>query len=125
MFPLVNEEQGNPLVLFQIWINLPPKNKLVEPDFAMLQGKDTPVVECADVKGKDSTVKINSGEFNKHFLITVKTRLVAGLGRVMPRALRCQRAFCKTCRRHIRRARCLMDDAAAPLKSVILLALTL
>jgi redox-sensitive bicupin YhaK (pirin superfamily) len=64
MFPLVNEEKGNPLVLFQIWINLPPKNKMVEPHFAMLWGKDTPVVECADVKGKVSSVKIIAGGLN-------------------------------------------------------------
>ena len=64
MFPLVNEEQDNPMVLFQIWINLPAKNKMVAPHFAMFWTKDIPVVECADVKGKVNTVKIIAGEFN-------------------------------------------------------------
>jgi len=66
MFPLVNEDEDNPLVLFQIWINLPAISKMVEPHFAMLWDKDTPVVECADVNGKVSTVKIIAGELNGH-----------------------------------------------------------
>jgi redox-sensitive bicupin YhaK (pirin superfamily) len=37
---------------------------MVEPLFAMLWGKDTPVVECADVNGKVSTVRIIAEELN-------------------------------------------------------------
>jgi len=35
MFPLVNEDEPNPLELFQIWLNLPSSNKMVEPYFTM------------------------------------------------------------------------------------------
>lgn len=36
MFPLVHRDAGNPLELFQIWLNLPRKDKLVAPHFSML-----------------------------------------------------------------------------------------
>src|SRR5262249_55784470 len=36
MFPLVDREQANPVELFQIWLNLPAKDKLVQPYFTML-----------------------------------------------------------------------------------------
>lgn len=63
MFPLLSSEQENPLVLFQIWINLPAKNKLVEPHFAMLWREDTPIVEVTDANGAITTVKVVAGTF--------------------------------------------------------------
>jgi redox-sensitive bicupin YhaK (pirin superfamily) len=36
MFPLINDKTPNPLRLFQIWLNLPAKNKMVDPAFAMV-----------------------------------------------------------------------------------------
>ena len=36
MFPLVNSNGPNTLKLFQIWLNLPRKNKMVDPDFVMV-----------------------------------------------------------------------------------------
>ena len=65
MFPLVNEDSENPLVLFQIWINLPAKSKMVEPHFTMLWNKDIPIVECADANDNISTVKVIAGELNQ------------------------------------------------------------
>lgn len=34
-FPLINEHGDNPTRFFQIWLNLPAKNKMVQPDFVM------------------------------------------------------------------------------------------
>lgn len=42
MFPLVETDKENPLDLFQIWLNLPRKNKLVESDYKMFWENDIP-----------------------------------------------------------------------------------
>jgi redox-sensitive bicupin YhaK (pirin superfamily) len=42
MFPLLNEDQPNPLDLFQIWLNLPKKSKRVDPYFSIFWSEQTP-----------------------------------------------------------------------------------
>lgn len=42
MFPLLDRERPNPLELFQIWLNLPSDDKLVDPHFTMLWDGDIP-----------------------------------------------------------------------------------
>src|SRR5262245_26225357 len=42
MFPLVDDERPNTTELFQIWLNLPRADKLVDPHFAMLWDRDIP-----------------------------------------------------------------------------------
>jgi redox-sensitive bicupin YhaK (pirin superfamily) len=42
MFPLVEDAKENPLELFQIWLNLPAKDKLAEPHFTMFWDSDIP-----------------------------------------------------------------------------------
>ena len=42
MFPLLDRERPNPLELFQIWLNLPHRNKLAEPHFSMFWAASTP-----------------------------------------------------------------------------------
>lgn len=66
MFPLLNTEHDNPLVLFQIWINLPAKNKLVEPGFTMLWREDIPVVEVTDANNRVSRIQVVAGEYLGH-----------------------------------------------------------
>ncbi len=44
MFPLLDKANRNPLELFQIWLNLPQSDKLVEPHFAMLWADHIPVI---------------------------------------------------------------------------------
>lgn len=48
MFPLLNQEERNPMELFQIWINLPAKKKFAEPDFTMLWGETHPRLTSED-----------------------------------------------------------------------------
>jgi redox-sensitive bicupin YhaK (pirin superfamily) len=44
MFPLLHTDQPNPAELFQIWLNLPATDKMVDPYFTMLWAPDIPVV---------------------------------------------------------------------------------
>ena len=44
MFPLVNADKRNPLEIFQIWLNLPSYNKMVDPHFKMLWAEDIPEI---------------------------------------------------------------------------------
>jgi quercetin 2,3-dioxygenase len=43
MFPLLDPQEPNPVELFQIWLNLPARNKMVDPHFTMFWAKDVPV----------------------------------------------------------------------------------
>ena len=49
MFPLVKRDAPNPTELFQIWLNLPAANKMVDPYFTMLWDRDIPRVEAEGV----------------------------------------------------------------------------
>ncbi len=42
MFPLLKKDGGNPLELFQIWLNLPRKDKMAAPYFSMLWNEAIP-----------------------------------------------------------------------------------
>lgn len=64
MFPLLKKEEGNPLEIFQIWLNLPKASKMVEPHFKMLWAEDIPVEEVKDDTGKSSKIDIIAGSFN-------------------------------------------------------------
>lgn len=50
MFPLLSETADNPMELFQVWLNLPQKNKLVEPHFKMLWRESIPYLHFDDNK---------------------------------------------------------------------------
>ena len=64
MFPLLNESGENPLLLFQIWLNLPASSKMVEPHFTMFWNKDVPVVESRDEQGKSIRIELIAGELS-------------------------------------------------------------
>jgi len=63
MFPLLNREAGNPLELFQIWLNLPSSKKMATPHFAMLWNEEIPIVKSTDEHGLKSLIKIIAGSF--------------------------------------------------------------
>lgn len=65
MFPLLNKEDKNPLLLFQLWLNLPRKSKMVEPHFKMLWNEDIPVYTFKDEAGKKITIKLISGSYEQ------------------------------------------------------------
>lgn len=55
MFPLVNIDEPNHTRFFQIWLNLPKKNKMAEPSFAMFWANDIPKYQSDDGKVKVTT----------------------------------------------------------------------
>ncbi len=61
MFPLLSAERPNPLELFQIWLNLPAEDKMVDPYFTMLWRDDTPTVHVTD-SGAQVEVTVIAGE---------------------------------------------------------------
>lgn len=64
MFPLLHQHKDNPFELFQIWLNLPSKNKFVEPHYKMLWKESIPVVELKDENGKVTKIDVVAGTLN-------------------------------------------------------------
>jgi len=63
MFPLLDTAQGNTVELFQIWMNLPAADKLVEPHFTMLWSDDIPIHRHVDDEGRVATVTVIAGRY--------------------------------------------------------------
>ena len=61
MFPLVDTNDENPLELFQIWLNLPAADKLVDPYFTMLWAENLAVVNHVDPQGAATTITVVAG----------------------------------------------------------------
>ncbi|MFK7949552.1 MAG: pirin family protein [Saprospiraceae bacterium] len=64
MFPLLDEDKPNRMELFQIWLNLPKKDKMVEPHYKMLWSESIPSVTEIDANGKNTSIRIIAGELN-------------------------------------------------------------
>ncbi len=64
MFPLVNKDQENHMELFQIWLNLPKKSKMVKPHYKMLWQENIGRLSLEDRNGKKTSVEIIAGELN-------------------------------------------------------------
>ncbi|WP_420386423.1 pirin family protein [Roseivirga sp.] len=62
MFPLLKDDEDNPLLLFQIWLNLPKASKKVDAYFGMLWHEDIPFYHHTDDQGKKTSVKVICGE---------------------------------------------------------------
>ncbi|APW43969.1 pirin [Rhodoferax saidenbachensis] len=61
MFPLVHADQPNPTELFQIWLNLPAKSKMVEPHFTMFWHESIPRTTATDANGRTTEVVCIAG----------------------------------------------------------------
>ena len=64
MFPLLNENNENPLEIFQIWLNLPKVSKMVEPHFKMLWNEEIPVIDHKDEANITTSIKVIAGSVN-------------------------------------------------------------
>lgn len=63
MFPLVDADGPNELELFQIWLNLPPSQKMVPPYFRMLWSEEIPTVVA---NGGQVSVDVIAGALDGH-----------------------------------------------------------
>lgn len=63
MFPLIHQDKPNTMELFQIWLNLPRENKLVEPHFTMFWGENIPQKVFEDEAGKKTELTVIAGPF--------------------------------------------------------------
>jgi quercetin 2,3-dioxygenase len=61
MFPLLNQQVGNPCELFQIWLNLPAEDKMVDPYFTMLWDEDIPRIVAMDEEGRAVEISVIAG----------------------------------------------------------------
>jgi redox-sensitive bicupin YhaK (pirin superfamily) len=61
MFPLLDPDSPNPLELFQIWLNLPAVDKLVDPYFTMFWDEDIPTVGVGGDDGESVDVTVIAG----------------------------------------------------------------
>jgi redox-sensitive bicupin YhaK (pirin superfamily) len=69
MFPLVHENKPNPAELFQIWLNLPAKNKMVEPHYKMLWSEDVPVIATRNERGALKQIRLIAGSFESRMAL--------------------------------------------------------
>lgn len=65
MFPLIKQDKDNPMELFQIWLNLPKRNKMVEPHFKMLWRESIPNYLHTDAAKKKTKVEVIAGTLFK------------------------------------------------------------
>jgi redox-sensitive bicupin YhaK (pirin superfamily) len=62
MFPLLNRSEPNPAELFQIWLNLPSKDKLAPPHFSMLWSDSIPRRTVTDAQGLNTEITVVAGQ---------------------------------------------------------------
>ncbi|MEP6825054.1 MAG: pirin family protein [Ramlibacter sp.] len=61
MFPLLRQDADNPLELFQIWLNLPARNKMVPAHFTMFWNQQIPRLHATDSEGRATEVAVVAG----------------------------------------------------------------
>lgn len=61
MFPLVHDNQNNTMELFQVWLNLPPKDKFVEPSYKMLWNEKIPKVVVENEQNQKAIINVIAG----------------------------------------------------------------
>ena len=63
MFPLLNDDKENPMELFQVWLNLPKKDKFAKPDYKMFWNEQVPTITEKDQNGNLLEITIVAGEY--------------------------------------------------------------
>ncbi len=63
MFPLISQTSPNTAELFQIWLNLPKADKMVDPHFKIFWSEGIPSVRIEDAAGRVTHVTVVAGTF--------------------------------------------------------------
>ena len=58
---MLDDQAANPAELFQIWLNLPARNKFAKPHFSMFWQSQVPRLTLADERGRETTVTVVAG----------------------------------------------------------------
>ena len=66
MFPLIEESAPNPTEFFQLWLNLPARDKMTDPRFTMFWDEDVPQFHHQDANGCISNGRVIAGSFFGH-----------------------------------------------------------
>ncbi len=66
MFPLIHKDKENHMELFQIWLNLSKKNKMVDAHFKMLWSDTIPKYMITDQNGKQIKVEVMAGHLDQY-----------------------------------------------------------
>ncbi len=65
MFPLLDTAAPNPLELFQIWLNLPARNKMAKPHFTMLWSHAIARLTARDAHGRITEIAVVAGQLQE------------------------------------------------------------
>ncbi len=66
MFPLLKENEKNPMELFQIWLNLPKKSKMVKPHFKMIWSDEVPRFSVKNNNGNAINIEVLVGQLGAY-----------------------------------------------------------
>lgn len=66
MFPLLDRDGPNTAELFQIWLNLPASEKMVDAHFSMLWDREVPRVSLTDDEGRSVEITVIAGALDGH-----------------------------------------------------------
>ena len=65
MFPLVDAKAPNRNELFQVWLNLPAANKMVDPYFTMIWSEEIQRHRETDANGHHTTIAVVAGQYQQ------------------------------------------------------------
>ncbi len=69
MFPLLNKDK-NPFEIFQLWLNLPKKNKKANPYYKMFWSEDIPKIRSVNKNGNITEIDLIAGNLNGQKALT-------------------------------------------------------
>ncbi len=61
MFPLLDQEAANPFEIFQIWLNLPAREKHADPHFALFWADEISTLRLRDDRGGHTEIQLVAG----------------------------------------------------------------